>query len=287
MTARAKSGRGRRRPPRPRDVALAATLHDPPGALSGVVRRALPGLAALYRAVAVATSPTTATPMKRLLAAAGVHAGTPSANLRGPLYRLALRRALASGAASVHYVDFDRAVHWLARAPRELAAALRLAPRHPVLVLGRTPKAHRSHHLPLYATEVLVSRLFGVQLGLTGRVDLLVPSFLLARDAAALLLARSRARDTAVYGEWAALLAGLRPEIAYLECRGLEWETPDRHPRAVRRVGLAAWRRRQETPAEWAFRIDMAKTFVASFARTLARRPIATPAIRRLPRRTG
>ena len=103
-------------------MALAATLHDARGALREDVERFLPRLQALYRSIAVATSPPTDGRLTALLAAAGVHAGTPAANERGPLYRLALRQALATGAPRIHYVDFDRALHWLRRAPRELAA---------------------------------------------------------------------------------------------------------------------------------------------------------------------
>src|SRR3989442_15001489 len=169
-----------------------------------------------------------------MLAAQGAIAGATQATHRGPLYRLAIRGGLATGAAHVHYLDLARALRWAARAPRELRAVLRLGARHRVLVLGRTPKAHRSHHLPLYATEVLVNRLMAVRVALARPLDLLVPSFVLARDAAARLLSSSRARDTAVYGEWAALVLGLAPEVAYLECRGLDWETPDRHRRAAR-----------------------------------------------------
>jgi hypothetical protein len=269
------------------DVALAATLHDPPGALTEALERAIPRLAAVYAAVAVATSPPTASRIVASLRSAGMYAGTPTPNLRGPLYRLSVRRALASGAAQVHYLDLDRALHWLVRAPRELRAVLRLAPRHPVLVLGRTGKAHRSHHLPLYATEVLVNRLIATRLGLREPIDVLVPSLILERDLAARLLARSRARDTAIYGEWAALALGLTPEVAYLECRGLDWETPDRHRRAVRRLGLPAWRRRQETPAEWARRVVMAGDFIAGFERALRRRPVAAPVVRSVAPRVG
>src|SRR5881296_2864099 len=274
-------------PPRPTEVALAATLHDASGALRHDVERLLPRLQALYRDVAVATSPPTDARVRALLASAGVHAGTPPSNRRGPLYRLALRRALATGAPRVHYVDFDRALHWVRRAPRELAAVLRAARRHPVLVLGRTEKAHRSHHVPLYATEAVANRLLAGRLGLVGRIDLLVPSFVATDALVTRLLARSRARDAAVYGEWAALIVGLAREIAYLECRGLDWETPDRHRRAVRRAGLAAWRRRQETPAEWARRITMAADFLAGFERALGRTSLARPAVRTLAPRAS
>jgi len=266
----------------PFDVALAATLHDPPGALAAEVRRLLPRLQALYAHVAVATSPPTAPALRACLARAGAYAGTPAQNARGPLYRLALRRALGYGAARVHYVDFDRALHWQRCAPRELEAVLRAAGRRRVLVLGRTPAAHRSHHRPLYATETVVNRLLAERAGLGGRVDLLVPAFVLDAAHGRTLLARSRARDAAIYGEWAALVLGLDREIAYLECRGLDWETPDRD----RRRGLAAWRRRLDTPEEWRLRTAMATAIVRGFARARARWPMPPPRLVRLgPRR--
>ena len=268
-------------------VALAATLHDPPGSLYGTIRAALPRLRGIYGRVAVATSPPTSPRVRALLVGAGVHAGTPPRNTRGRLYRASIRHALAGDATHVHYLDLDRALHWFARAPRELAAALCLAARHRVLLLGRTPKAHRSHQLPLYATEVVASRLMARHAGLAGRVDLLVPSFVLGRAEARLLCARSRAREAALYGEWGALLLGLAPEVSYLECRGLDWETPDRDPRGVRRLGLAAWRRRFETPAEWRLRVDLARAFLAGFERTAARWPLQTRTLHRLPARAG
>ena len=264
------------------DVALAATLHDPTGALARDVGRWLPWLQARYAAVAVATSPPTASSIVTLLGQANVHAGSPGANTRGPLYRQSIRRALASGASRVHYLDFDRALHWAAVAPRELPRVLRMSRRVPVLLVGRTARAHLSHHRPLHATEGVVNRLLAERLGAAGRVDFLVPSFVIDRDGAARLLARSRARDVAVYGEWAALLAGLGDRLGYLECRGLDWETPDRHRRAVRRVGLAEWRRRQETPAEWGLRIDIAATIVRGFTRALARCPVQACTLARL-----
>ena len=263
--------RRRRRPEKPFDVALAATLHDPPGALLRELRAALPKLPSISRAVAVATSPPTAGSVKRLLASAGMHAGTPAANRRGALYRLSVRHAARSGASRVHYLDLDRALHWLPRHRRELRSALRASSRYEALVLGRTPKAHRSHHLPLYATEGVVNRLMSERAGIAGRVDWLVPSFVLTNELARRLVGRSRARDSDLYGEWTALLLDLTPRLAYLECRGLDWETPDRHRRAVRRVGLAAWRRRLETPAEWALRVDMAREIVAGFQRAAGR----------------
>jgi hypothetical protein len=127
---------------KPFPVALAATLHDPNAALLRDVVRGLPKLQALYAGVAVSTSPPTSPRIVEALKAAGVFAGSPPTNTRGPLYRLAIREALRAPATSVHYLDFDRALHWLRVAPRECRAVVRVSCRHPVLIVGRTDRAH-------------------------------------------------------------------------------------------------------------------------------------------------
>jgi hypothetical protein len=256
-------------------IALAATLHDSAGALRGEIRRRLPALRRLYPAgLSVATSPPTAASVRSCLEDGDAHAGTPRTNVRGPLYRLALQQALATGAERVHYLDFDRALHWQAVLPDEYAAVLRTAARHAAVLIGRTERTHRSHHRPLYATETIVNRLLADRLGWPGRVDFLVPSFVLHRRALERLLGESRARDATIYGELAAVLAATRG-LAYVECRGLEWETPDRHRRAVARAGLPAWRDRFDTAEEWKLRTDLAAAFVRGFESTTARvRPV-------------
>ena len=257
-----------------RAIALAATLHDPPGALLPDIARFLPKLRRLYGTVAVATSPPTDARVGELLARHGADAGSPPSNTRGPLYRLALRKALAGAAARVHYLDFDRALHWIARRPAELAALLARAERSPALLIGRTPRAHASHHEALVVTEAEAAERFAARLGLRGRVDFLVPSFVLPRAAVLRLLARSRARDSTMYGEWVGLLAGLGEPLTYVECEGLDFETPDRHRAEIRRIGLAAWRRALSTPAEWAMRRAMAEEFRRGLARALRRFPM-------------
>jgi hypothetical protein len=252
-------------------VALAATLHDASGALCGMIRRQLPALHLLYDAIAVTTSPPTHPRVNALLDDLGIYGGTPRTNARGPLYRLALRQAIASGAAAVHYLDFDRALHWVETRPRELADLLRVAARHPAVLLGRTVAAHRSHHRALFATERVANRDLAARLGTSRRVDFLVPSFVLMRASTRTLLRRSRARDASLYGEWPALLATLDVPLVYRECRGLDWETPDRARAAVRRVGLTAWRRAFDTPAEWRLREAMAADFLRGCDAALAR----------------
>src|SRR5882724_11343062 len=103
-----------RRHPRASGVVLAATLQDRTAGLAPMIRRYAPALRALYRDVVVTTSLPTAEGVRSTLRAAGAYGGTPRTHARGPLYRLALRRALETGATLIHYLDFDRALHWVA-----------------------------------------------------------------------------------------------------------------------------------------------------------------------------
>jgi hypothetical protein len=76
----------------------------------------------------------------------------------------------------------------------------------------------------------------------------------------------------AIYGEWPALLATLGVSLAYVECQGLDWETPDRDRAGVRRVGLTAWRHALDTPAEWHARRALATDIERGFHAAAGRR---------------
>ena len=124
-----------------------------------------------------------------LLERAASRCGTPARCKRG-----ATSTGCRSGAhsrpapgASITWISTARCTGSVAR--RGAArAALRVAGRRRVLVLGRTAKAHRSHHEPLWATEVLANRLIATRLDLARPLDLLVPSFVAERELAARLL---------------------------------------------------------------------------------------------------
>lgn len=279
MPARPTS-RPRPRPPknapsrthaRQSDAVLAATLHDPDGALVSEIRRWLPRLQRAYRSIVVATSPGTAPVVNALLEERGAFIGTLAANERGPLYRLSIRRALAEPANRVHYLDFDRALHWARGPMEELEALLTRAPAYPVLLVGRTRAAHTSHHEALVITEKETNRYLADGLGVSGRVDFMVPSFILQKDAARDLLAGSRTRGMGIYGEIAKLLFSLGHDVAYVECNGLDWETPDRDRRTVSRIGLPAYRARFDSDDEWRLRRALKREVEAGFDRARRR----------------
>lgn len=261
--------------PRPRpggsDIVLAATLHDPDGGLVGEIRRWLPRLERAYRNVVVATSPGTAPEINDVLEERGVFIGTRVANERGPLYRLSIRRAIGQPGTHVHYLDFDRALHWARGPMEELEALLARASRHPVMLVGRTRAAHTSHQEALVVTETETNRYLADGLSVAGRVDFMVPSFILDKDAARQFLALSRTRGMGIYGEMAQLLFSLGHDVAYVECDGLDWETPDRERRTVARIGLPAYRERFDCDDEWRLRRTLKNEVESVFDRARGR----------------
>ncbi len=264
------------------DVILASTLHDPGGDLAGEIRRWLPRLRRAYADMVVATSPSTAEATNDLLEERGVFIGTLAANERGPLYRLSIREGLRRSGSRVHYLDFDRALHW-ARGPiHELEALVERSKRHPVLLVGRTPAAHESHQEALVVTETETNRHLARGLGVRGRVDFMVPSFVLDREAARAFLSASRTRGMGIYGEMAGLLFALGHDVAYVECDGLDWETPDRDRRTVSRVGLEAYRDRFDRHDEWRLRYALQRAVEAAFDRVRARLGHPAARLRRL-----
>jgi hypothetical protein len=261
---------------------LAATLHDPEGGLVSEVRRWLPRLERAYSAVVVATSPGTSPKINAILEERGVFIGTREANDRGPLYRLSIRRALAEPGNRIHYLDFDRALHWARGPMAELEMVLARAAQYPVLLVGRTRSAHTSHQKALVVTETETNRYLADGLGVTGRVDFMVPSFILDKDAAKRFLASSRTRGMGIYGEMARLLFSLGHDVAYVECDGLDWETPDRDRRVVGRIGLPAYRARFDRDDEWELRHSLKREVESVFDRARDRLGEAQAGMHRL-----
>jgi len=127
---------------KPSPVALAATLHDPTGAL----RREI---AWGCRACVRSTPPS---PWRRARPRRRAWSNAP----RGRRLRRDASReyawpalpdvdpgALRARPDAVHYLDFDRVLHWLRVAPREHRAIVRLSRKHRALLVGERRRRTR------------------------------------------------------------------------------------------------------------------------------------------------
>ncbi|HEX5505229.1 MAG TPA: hypothetical protein VFW96_21610 [Thermomicrobiales bacterium] len=254
-------------------VALAATLHDPGGALLPLLRPALPDLARRYAGLAILATDDTAPALLDLLRAAGAAVESRPADYAAVGRRRldAVRRAagLAPEVAAVHLCDFDRLLHWWHAYPDELADVVAHAARVDLLILGRTARAWATHPAVQVETEHLANRAASLLYG--AEVDVCAGSRGLSRRAVDYLVARSRERGVGADAEWPLLLRHAGSfACAQRLTEGLEFETADRFPEEVARAGgPAAWNAALDRdPARWAFRAHVAADIVDGALRT-------------------
>ena len=153
-------------------VALALTVHQPGEQLAELVARQLPELARRYAGLAAYCSRETHPTILGLLRqhGAAVHVdGAASAGIHriGAVRRETVRAGLQRGTSHLQMCDFDRAIHWVAHHPRELASVIDDVARYDLLVLGRTARAWATHPPYQAETEPLFNRVFALVTGLS------------------------------------------------------------------------------------------------------------------------
>ena len=66
------------------------------------------------------------------------------------------------------------------------------------------------------------------------------------------------------YAEWPITLWRSARNPLYLECEGLEWETPDRYIEEIKAQGYEEWKKSFQTGSEWRRRSVMLRDFIDS-----------------------
>ncbi len=232
------------------------TAWEPRGELPRLVR-AWPWLLDVYSDIVIA-APTSLPPADRQTLAE-----QPRARLvippDGAWRRYAvLQAALDTDADHFHYIDLDRAVHWLETRPDELRATAQRVPTADCLILGRTDDAWATHPRCMRDSEALFNRVFSHHLGLDADFGAGARGF--SRQAAAFLVAHADADHWADVA-WPVLLHRAGFHLAALAVDGLDWETPDQYqPHAVdRATQLRAAAEYDRDPQHWAYRVHVAR----------------------------
>ena len=170
---------------------------------------------------------------------------------------VALVEGLKTEATYFHYLDTDRAAHWVETRPAELAQAVSRVQTTDCLLLGRTEAAWATHPQAMRQTEAIFNHLFSRLLGVEADFGAGARGF--SRRAAEYLLARvspDHWSDTA----WPVVLwrGGFRLDTLLAD--GLDWETPDQYrdaaadPDAQRHIAAAY----DADPANWSMRVWVA-----------------------------
>jgi hypothetical protein len=254
-------------------VALVATVHDPDRRLMPIVEARLPALVAHYDALVAYCSGSTHGAILALLRECGasVHVDDlPSAGIEGmgEVRRRSLRAGLGAGTSHLHICDFDRALHWIAYYPQELAEVIASIPNYDLLVLGRTTRAWATHPPYQAETEPLFNKVFALVTGLPWDVGAGSRGF--SRRAAGLVLAHSREQTIGVDAEWPLLLLGQDSfRVDHRLCEGLEFETADCFGPEIEAAGsYRAWVAQMSAdPARWAFRLKVAQLIAEAAVR--------------------
>lgn len=259
-------------PPEP-GIALAVTVHEPGERLLGMIEAHLPALCARYAALSAYCSQATRPRVLRLLESCGatVHVDEkPPCGIEqiGAVRRRCVRAALEAGTFHLQLCDFDRALHWVAYHPDELATVIAAIPDYDLLVLGRTARAWATHPPYQTETEPLFNKVFALVTGLDWDVG--AGSRGLSRRAVEILLAESREDSVGTDAEWPLLLLS-RPGfcVGHRPCEGLEFETADSFgPEIEAAGGYTAWEAMMSAdPRRWAFRLQVAQRIAQAAAR--------------------
>lgn len=259
-------------------VALATTHHDPENLLYPLLERWLPHVLPHYQHAVAIVSPVTPVASVSLLRASGVRvvtgssdAGAGVATLGRQRRRVVQEAAVSRDITHVHLCDLDRALHWAAFYPDELAQVLRDSTRHPFTVLGRTLAAFASHPRVQRDTESLINHTFLLASGYAW--DVTAASRVLARQAVTEVLAQCNEDTVGVDCAWVLVAQQLGIPLHYIATDGLEFETLDRYADVLEQQGgAAAWRAHFDSDvAQWAQRLETTTLEVAAIQRWMAR----------------
>lgn len=254
-------------------LVLATTLFDQKGGLRWLCDLHLSDLIELFDEITVVATLDTDKDLIKQFGRAGIQVLQPKKQGIFNGYYLSLKAAHQAGADTVFYADFDRILHWIHTYPDELKKVIRKSSKYDYLILGRTPRAHASHHEPLYLTEPTANRMISLAMEEREERDYLGGAFTMSRGAVAKILQKGTCKFFELYSIWPLLLkrSGYAPQ--YLRCEGLEWETPDRFQVEVKKAGgVAAWRETQSNPIEWKRRADIAQQIMHPAYRELQKR---------------
>lgn len=171
----------------------------------------------------------------------------------------ALYKTLDTPAICTHYLDFDRLLHWLEVYPDELKEIVDCIQQCDCLIVGRTPRAYRTHPRALVETEAISNLVISHLLGRS--LDFSAGSKGFSRRAVEYLLAHSTpGRAMGVDAEWPLLLQRAGFTVDYREAEGLEWESADQfgNQAAGELEQQRAAERYDADPKHWSRRVEVA-----------------------------
>ena len=241
-------------------VCLASPFHDPEGKLLELLQEQGEVLLKLYKgdafiSVSFTTNPAIITVLKKQGFQIRKQTKTENSSVAAN-YGAALKMTSKTANKHIHLLDFDRALHWVKRFPRELRDVIAILPTYKGYVsFVRTPRAFQSHPQTQRDTETIINAIASEVAGMT--VDIMSGSFGFQKTLAQKIIKEAKRNDYGIYAE--TLLIALRHKylIATIEVEGLEWETPDQFKDSIQQEGYTAWLHDFESLPEWKKRVAL------------------------------
>jgi hypothetical protein len=163
---------------------------------------------------------------------------------------------------NIFFIDFDRLLHWIHAYPDEITVILQKEFNLDFLLIGRTPRAFETHPSTQKDTESMVNEIGSKILGFPTRKDLISTCSIFTKELGERILEFDNITTAGFYGTWPILLWTLASKKQYVEMEGLEWETPDRFVKEIKKQGYNAWLKQYQNSDEWEKRVRFLHEFL-------------------------
>jgi len=240
-----------------------STIHDPEARLKYLIDEVGDQLAELFHSSHVAYTPKTHAQIIESLNEQGfttIKAEDAIINT----YQTALKQALNKHNERMFYCDFDRALHWIKTYPIELQKIAATNPTNDFTLFGRTPRAFMTQPETQTITEGIGNIVASNCLEFESTLDILGTTWMLTPELAMRIIDRQYTNTFGFYIEWPTILWRSASYPLYVECEGLEWETPDRYREEIKAIGYGNWLTNFQTHQECKKRTEMLKEFIES-----------------------
>ena len=250
---------------------LCSTVHDPQFRLKSFLESTLPMINNLFSKKILCCTPSSGDRYQNFLVREGFEVITCNSTKNIDTYKLALKTTLNyidnPSKQNIFFIDFDRLIHWIHSFPNEITEILQKEINVDYLLIGRTPRAFDTHPSTQKDTENIVNEIGSKILGFSDIKDLISVCSIFTKELAEKILKADNTTATGFYGTWPILLWQLAPRKQYVEMEGLEWETPDRFTREIKKRGYNSWLKQYQSTDEWEKRVRYLHEFLLELSK--------------------
>lgn len=242
------------------ELILASTLHDPEGRLVYLITEIGPNIGKYFKNKVICLTSATAERERILFEKIGFHVLIEEGNIINKSYTKVIKFSmdlLESDNSKIMYIDFDRILHWYKNYKAEFEKTLSNYNEFDFVLIGRTDRAHKSHHEALYKTELILNKLFSQVLHLNHTMDMLCANWILTKSLAKKILSIKLYSSTGFYLYWPFVLWRENKNKIYIQVEGQEFETPDRFIDEIKKIGYNTWIETLDTGREWNRRVSI------------------------------